>query len=162
MKSIFILSFLIIVIFIPVIGSAQVNISAGNTVTETFSIGTSATATLPSGWKADKNATARTLGTYSAAVSATEQSAGNSMSSTASNGIYNFASGDPTTATDRAVGGLSSGTASKSVNVYVQLYNNGANQISDFTISYNVEKYRMGTNTAGFSIQMYYSSSTTG
>ena len=137
---------------------AQVNIQAGLTVTENLDgLGTSATATLPAGWKADKNNTVRTLGTYSAAVTATEQRAGNSMSSSATNGIYNFGAGDPTTALDRAVGFVSSGSATKSGNVYVQLTNNGSSAINSFTISYNVEKYRMGTNPAGFSIQMYYS-----
>ncbi len=137
---------------------AQVNIQAGQNVTQNLDgIGTSATATLPTGWKADKNTAVRTLGTYSAAVTATEQRAGNSMSSSATNGIYNFGAGDPTTALDRAVGFVSSGSATKSGNVYVQLTNNGSSAINSFTISYNVEKYRMGTNPAGFSIQMYYS-----
>jgi len=135
----------------------QVNISAGQTITENFSIGTFATATLPSGWKVDKNNNVRTLGTYASAGTATEQRAGNNMSSSATNGIYNFAAGDATSATDRAVGGISSSSASKSVNIYVMLNNNGSQTINDFTISYNVEKYRNGSNLAGFSIQMYYS-----
>lgn len=135
----------------------QVNISAGQTITENFSIGTSATATLPSGWKVDKNTNVRTLGNYALAGTATEQIAGNNMASNAPNGIYNFAAGDATSATDRAVGGISSGSASKSVNIYVMLNNNGSQTINDFTISYNVEKYRNGSNPAGFSIQMYYS-----
>ncbi len=135
-----------------------VNIAAGGTVTQDFDgIGTSATATMPTGWKVDKNTSIRSVGTYSAAVTATELRAGNNMSSTAQNGIYNFGAGPEDTATDRAVGGISSGTASKSVNIYVQLTNNGSSTINNFTISYNVEKYRMGTNSAGFSIQMYYS-----
>ncbi|NUN08884.1 MAG: T9SS type A sorting domain-containing protein [Ignavibacteriaceae bacterium] len=142
-------------------GYAQVNISAGSTITETFTIGTSATATLPSGWKADKNTTARLVGSYSAAVTATEQRAGNSMGSSATNGIYNYAAGDPTSATDRAIGGISSSSASKSVNLYVQLTNNGAANIGSLTISYNVEKYRNGSNAAGYSIQMYYSTNGT-
>ena len=135
----------------------QVNISAGNTITQDFSIGTSATASLPTGWKADKLTSARTLGTYASAVSATERSDGNSLSTTAGNGIYNFGAGVAASATDRAVGGLSSSSASKSVNVYVQLTNNGTSLIDNFTINYNVEKYRNGSNAAGFSIQMYYS-----
>ena len=135
----------------------QVNISVSNTITENFTIGTSATATLPSGWKADKNTTVRLVGTYSAATTATEQRAGNNMSPSATNGIYNYGSGDATTATDRAVGGISSSSASKSVNIYVQLTNNGVDAINNFTISYSVEKYRNGSNAAGFSIQMYYS-----
>lgn len=136
---------------------AQVNIAPGGSVNQDFTIGTSATATLPSGWKADKNTSVRTLGTYAAAVTATEQRAGNNMSSSAANGIYNYAAGDPTAATERAIGWISSSSATKSGNLYVQLANNGAAQIPSFTISYAVEKYRMGNNTAGFSIQMYYS-----
>ena len=91
------------------------------------------------------------------AVDTTERRAGNNMSSSATNGIYNYGAGGADTATDRAVGGISSGSASKSVNVYVQLTNNGSTSINNFTISYNVEKYRNGSNTAGFTIQMYYS-----
>lgn len=136
-----------------------VNIAAGGTVTQNFDVlGTSPTATMPTDWKVDKNKTVRSVGSYSAAASATERIAGNNMSSSAGNGIYNFGAGPEATATDRAVGGISSKDASKSVNIYVKLTNNGSSAISDFTISYNVEKYRNGSNSAGFTIQMYYSS----
>lgn len=141
---------------------AQVNIQSGQNVTQNFDVlGTSATATIPTGWKADKNTTVRSVGTYSAAGTATEQRAGNNMSSSATNGIYNYGAGDAATATDRAIGFISSGSATKSGNVYVQLTNNGSTNINSFSISYNVEKYRMGTNTAGFAIQMYYSANGT-
>ena len=146
-----------ILLFVSQLAWGQVNISVGNTITENFTIGTSATATLPTGWKADKNTTVRLVGTYASAVTATEQRAGNNMSTNAANGIYNYAAGDPTIATDRSVGGISSSSASKSVNVYLQLTNNGADEINNFTINYAVEKYRNGSNAAGFSIQMYYS-----
>ena len=137
---------------------AQVNIQSGQNVTQNFDVlGTSAAATIPTGWKADKNTTVRSVGTYSAAGTVTELIAGNNMSSTAQNGIYNYGAGPAATATDRAIGFISSGTATKSGNVYVQLTNNGSTNINSFSISYNVEKYRMGTNAAGFSIQMYYS-----
>jgi hypothetical protein len=140
-------------------GWTQLFISSGNNVSENFDgMGGSATATVPLSWKVDKNTTVRTVGIYSAALTATERNGGNNMSTTASNGIYNYGAGDASTASDRAVGGLSSGTASKSVNVYVQLLNNGTTSISQFQISYNVEKYRKGSNASGFSIQMYYSS----
>ncbi|HOG27614.1 MAG TPA: hypothetical protein PLT96_07475, partial [Candidatus Cloacimonas sp.] len=137
---------------------AQVNIQSGQNVTQNFDVlGTSAAATIPTGWKADKNTTVRSVGTYSAAGTVTELIAGNNMSSTAQNGIYNYGAGPAATATDRAIGFISSGSATKSGNVYVQLTNNGSTNINSFSISYNVEKYRMGTNAAGFSIQMYYS-----
>ncbi len=135
--------------------TAQVPISSGNTVSENFTtLSTNAVATLPTGWKVDKNATAvRTVGTYSAAVTATERAGGVSLSSSASSGIYNFGS----SATDRAVGGLSASSAAKSVNLYVALQNTGGSSIPSFTVSYNAERYRNGSNAAGFSIQLYYS-----
>lgn len=137
---------------------AQINISVGNTVTENFDgIGVSAMATLPTGWKMSKNNTVRSVDAYNSAATATERLAGDNMANNAQNGMYNFGAGDPSSATDRALGGISSGSASKSVNIYVDLYNNGVGAINDFSISYNVEKYRDGTNAAGFSIQMYYS-----
>jgi hypothetical protein len=148
---------LLILASAPLIGWGQVNISTGNTITQAFEIGTTTNATLPTGWKVDKNTTVRLVGNYSDAGTATERVGGNSLSTTAGNGIYNFGAGAEASATDRAVGGLSSGSASKSVNIYVQLSNNGATNIENFTISYNVEKYRNGSNAAGYSIQMYYS-----
>lgn len=129
-----------------------VPISLGNTVSESFAIGTSGTAALPGGWTVDKNTTVRTVGTFSGAVSNTDYAASTSMTT---NGIYNF--GDSITPADRAVGGLSSSDNSKSVNLYVKLLNNGSSAIPSWRISYNVEKYRNGSNAAGFTIQMYYS-----
>jgi hypothetical protein len=136
---------------------AQISIQNGATITEDFSIGTTATAATPANWKADKNTTVRTVGTYSAAGSATERLGGDNLSTTAGNGIYNFAAGDQATASDRAIGGLSSSSASKSVNVYTHLQNNGPQSIKSFSISYDVERYRNGTNAAGFAMQLYYS-----
>ncbi len=133
-----------------------ISIAPGTTISENFSIGASATATLPTDWKVAKNAAVRTVDTYASAGSATERRDGNNMSSTAANGIYNFGAGDAGTATDRAVGGLSSGSGSQSVNVYVHITNSGG-AIDSFTLSYNVEKYRNGSNAAGFRMQMYYS-----
>jgi len=137
---------------------AQVQITSGQTITENFnSLSNNALATLPSGWKADKQALARTVGTYAGAVTATERKAGNNMSNTASNGIYNYAAGDVDLATDRAVGFISSNSATKSGNLYVMLQNNGTLGINDFKVSFDVEKYRNGTNPAGFTVKMYYS-----
>jgi hypothetical protein len=148
--------FLFVLMVIGVKGWGQATISVGSSYTQNFNgIGTSATAALPTGWKIDAQTTARLLGTYSTAATATTAVAGVSMSSTAGGGIYNF--GD-NAGTDRSIGGLSASSNNKSVNVYLDLQNSGASTIGSFTISYNVEKYRMGTNAAGFSIQLYYSS----
>nr|MBP8782084.1 hypothetical protein [Paludibacteraceae bacterium] len=152
------------VLFSGATALATVNIEANGSYTQNFDgIGTAATATLPTGWKADKQTSVRTVGTYAAGVSATERQDGNNMSTSAGNGIYNFGAGDKATATDRAVGGLSSGSKSTSVNFYVKLTNNGITPITSFTISYDIEQYRAGNNGAdgtigeGFSFQMYYS-----
>ena len=156
----FIPIFMIVCFALSENGLGQVNISAGGTITQNFDgIGTSATATMPTGWKVDKNTTVRTVGAYSAAATATENTGATTatISTTAANGIWNLGSGTDNTGTDRAIGGISSSSASKSVNIYTYLKNNGASSITSFTISYNVEKYRKGTNTAGFSVQMYYS-----
>jgi len=78
---------------------------------------------------------------------------------TNANGIYNFGSGTTTSGgTDRAIGFLSSGTGTKSGNLYGQFVNNTGAALTGLQISYDVEKYRSGTNSAGFSIQLYYSS----
>jgi endonuclease I len=135
------------------------NLSAGVTYLQNFdSLGTVATATLPYGWKVAKNtATLQTVGAYSNAVSATAYTGGNSLSSTAAGGIYNFGAGVANSATDRALGGLSSSSSSKNVNMFLALKNNSSSPIYGLTISYKVEKYRMGTNPAGFTMQLFYS-----
>ena len=120
-------------------------------------IGTSATATLPSGFKVDKQTGANTRGSYGAAGTATERVGGANVSSTASNGIYNFGSGTTTNGddTDRAPGFIASGTGTGTGNVYVQLLNNTGGPLTGLQLSYNVEKYRGGSRS--FSIQLYYS-----
>ena len=138
--------------------SAQIPLSTSSPYLQNFdAIGTTATATLPTGFKVDKSATVRTVGTYAAALTATSLAGGASLSSSAGNGIYNFGSGTTTTGPDRAVGFLSSGTATQSGNLYAQFINNTGASLSSLQISYNVEKYRAGSNVAGFSMQMYYS-----
>ncbi len=137
---------------------AQVSLPPSSPYTQDFdSLGTTATATLPAGWKVDKQATVRTVGTYAAAVTTTERRDGNGMANNAANGIYNYGAGDEATATDRAVGWISAGSGTQSGNLYAQFLNDTGQLISSVSISYNVEKYRNGSNPAGFQIQMYYS-----
>src|SRR5437868_15522973 len=105
-------------------------------------MGTTATASLPADFKADKVATVRTVGNFATALAATSLAGGANLSTTASNGIYNFGSGTNTTGADRAVGFLSSGTATQSGNLYAQFVNNTGSTLSGLQISYDVEKYR--------------------
>ncbi len=140
------------------VAMAQIALSTSTPYTQNFdAMGTSATATLPSGFRVDKPAVVRTVGTFAAAVTATSLAGGANLSSSASNGIYNFGSGTTTTGPDRAVGFLSSGTATSSGNLYAQFANNTGASLTALQISYNVEKYRAGINAAGFRIQMFYS-----
>jgi DNA/RNA endonuclease G (NUC1) len=137
---------------------AAISLSTTTAVTQNFDgIGTTAIATLPTDFRADRLTTVRTVGDYSTAVTATALLGGANLSSTAANGIYNFGSGTTTTGADRAVGFLSSGTGTTSGNLYAQLVNNTGGSLSGLTISYDVEKYRSGSNAAGFRIQLFYS-----
>jgi endonuclease I len=150
---------LLFLFLIPIVVSfSQIAISPSITVSENFnSLGTSASATLPTNWKADKNTTVKTVGTYSGATTTTNYAGGINLSATAGNGVYNFEVGDGTTSSNRALGGQSSSSASKSVNIYSYFQNTGSTTITQVDISYDVMRFRNGLNTAGFSIQLYYS-----
>ena len=123
-------------------------------------LGAEATATLPEGWRIDKQLSApRTVGTFGTAMEQTEQTGGNSIASNAKNGIWNFGAGDAATATDRAIGGISTGVdnGTRCVNVYLHIRNSGNSTIDRMDISYDIEKYRQGNNSAGFAAQLYHS-----
>jgi len=144
---------------------AQIPLSTGAPYTQDFnSMGASATATVPANFKVDRSATStssdvRKVGAFSAAGTATTQVGGANLSTSASNGIYNF--GDGTTSTgdsnSRSVGFLASGSATASGNLYAWLRNDTGDNISGLQISYNVKKFRNGINAAGFRIQLFYS-----
>src|SRR5437763_3175597 len=136
---------------------AAISLSTSVAVTQNFDgIGTVAAATLPADFRVDKPATVRTVGTFSTALTATTLLGGANLSTSASNGIYNFGAGTTTTGSDRAVGFLSSGTATQSGNLYAQFVNNTGGALSGLQTSYNIEKYRGGSNAAGFRIQLFY------
>ncbi len=136
--------------------TAQVSLSTSTAYTQDFNaIGASGTATLPASFRADRVGTARTLGTWSAAGTATTQTGGTSVSTTASNGIWNF--GATANSSDRSIGFISSSGGTNTGNLYVQLANNTASAMTGLQVSYNVEKYRNGSNAAGFRYQMFYS-----
>ena len=125
---------------------------------ESFDImGDEATAALPDAWRIDRILTApRTVGRFDMADDHTMYSGGVSLPSNAKNGTWNF--GD-NAGSDRALGGISTGVdgGTRCVNVYAHLLNTGKKDIENVNISYNVEKYRQGNNSAGFAVQLYYS-----
>ena len=142
---------------------AAVPVQVSPAATQNFdSIGTSATATLPADFRVDRTATAtasdmRKVGTFAAASASTTQAGGANLSTSATNGIYNFGSGTSATGSDRAIGFLASGSATASGNLYVQLTNSSGGALSGLQIAYDVEKYRNGSNLQGFRIQLFYS-----
>lgn len=156
-RSVRALAVCVLCLLVAVALSAAISIPTDAPYVQGFdTIGTSATATLPADFKLDRPGTVRTVGNFATATTATTQAGGTNLSGTATNGAYNF--GATANSADRAIGFLSSGTATQSGNLYAQLTNNTGSALSGLQISYNVEKYRGGTNTAGFRIQLYYSS----
>jgi hypothetical protein len=120
-------------------------------------IGDEATATLPDAWRIDRQITApRTVGRFDMADTETMYSGGVNLASNAKNGTWNFGADDNS---DRALGGISTGVANatRCVNLYAHLLNTGKKNIENVNVSYNVEKYRKGSNAAGFAVQLYYS-----
>jgi endonuclease G len=137
---------------------AEIDIPTGLPYAQAFdAIGTTAAATLPADFRVDKPSAVRTVGTFATATTATTLLGGANLSGTASNGVYNFGSGTTTTGPDRAIGFLSSGTATQSGNLYAALRNTTGGPVNGLRISYDVEKYRTGSNAAGFRIQLFYS-----
>ena len=117
-----------------------------------------APSSLPADFRQDTIAAARTLGNYFSASVQTNRVGGANVSTTAANGSYNFGAGTTTLGdADRAAGFISSGTATMSGNLYGQFVNNTGDTLTGLLISYDVEKYRNGSNPAGFRYQLFYS-----
>lgn len=148
---------------LSIVTSASIFIPTPTPVVQSFDgIGTTATASLPADFRVDRTTTAtstdvRKVGTFAAAGTATTQVGGANLSTSASNGIYNFGSGTTTAGPDRAIGFLASGTATASGNLYAELANATGGPLTGLQLSYDVEKYRNGSNAAGFRIQLFYS-----
>ncbi len=117
-----------------------------------------APSSLPADFRQDTISAARTLGSFPSASNQTPRVGGANVATNASNGSYNFGAGTSSLGdADRAVGFIASGTATMSGNLYAQLLNNTGGSLSGLLISYDVEKYRNGSNPAGFRFQLFYS-----
>lgn len=119
------------------------------------SMGTSATATISQGFKASEAIGNPSAPTWSDGANnrAATTVRGGTLAAASTGGIYNWASGDPTLATDRALGFLTSGsypTATTGNNVGLSVLgrvkNNTGSILSSVTVSFDYEKYRTGTN----------------
>jgi hypothetical protein len=142
----------------PAHAQQPISLVNGVPTTQDFdSLGTSGVATLPSGWRITRLTTARLVGPWTGGGTTTEVAGGPSLSGTAAAGMYNFSNGTTTLGTDRAPGFLSSSTGTKSGNLYAQIRNDTGSNLVALQVTYNIEKYRGGTNAAGYRVQLYYS-----
>ena len=133
----FLLSFLVVGA-----AGAQINVAAINTAySENFTaMGSSAAATIPSGFR---------IGTdWATGTSTTTLAAGTTglgiITSTSSGGVYNWANGVTASSTDRALGFLSSGSFLSPRSIILKIDNNSGSQITSLNISFDYEKYRSG------------------
>src|SRR5688572_26379809 len=114
--------------------------------------------TLPANFRQQTISAVRTVGTYGSGSGQTLRVGGANVSTTAANGSYNFGAGTTSLGdADRAAGFIASGTATMSGNLYAQLINDSGDALTSLNLSYDVEKYRNGSNPAGFRIQLFYS-----
>ncbi len=145
MKSYYKLLFLSVMLVAPMLGWGQISItSTGTAFTQNFDgMGSSATASLPSGWKVN-SATAYSTGTTATTLAAGTSGTG-ALSGSSAGGTYNYANGVTASSTDRAVGFLTSGSFTSPRNIFVQITNNTGSAITALTISFDFEKYRSGT-----------------
>ena len=122
-------------------------------------IGTSATAPLPNGWR--MNVASGPTTSYSQSNTATSQSGGTTgtgaLNNNSAGGAYNFADGVNASSTDRGIGFLpnSSGFTSPR-NMFVQVKNDTGQTVTSFVVSFNYEQYRNGLR--GTSMNFYYGS----
>jgi hypothetical protein len=139
--------------------TAQQPITSGFNYAQDFnSLGATLVSPLPANWRIDKQAVVRTVGTWAAAGTSLEQLGGNSLSTSAPQGLYNYGAGPAGSAADRAAGWLSSSSGTQSGNLYLFLQNNSpANNLGSLLVAYDVEKYRDGTDAGGYRLQLYYS-----
>lgn len=134
----------------------QITINSINTAfTENFTIGSSATASLPTGFK---------IGTdWSTGTTATTIAAGTSgtgvLTATSSGGIYNFANGITATSTDRSVGFLTSGSFTSPNSITLKITNNTGVTITNLLIAFDYEKYRAGIRA--WDMNFYHGSTST-
>ncbi|TGE07682.1 T9SS type A sorting domain-containing protein [Hymenobacter fodinae] len=144
-------------------GPTPLSLTSATPVTENFNgLGTVLGAQVPKGFVLAVSTTASPSVTYAnpANTTATTRIGGtsgtNAMNSSSAGGVYNFADGVAASATDRALGFLSSGSFAAPRHLLLALQNNTGATITDLTVAYDIEKYRSGT--TAFEWQFFTSS----
>lgn len=121
---------------------SQISLPLNTIVTENFNaIGSSATTTLPAGWR--MSPTGNAVGAWSAGVSTTTQAANSGLPATG--GRYNWAT---SAGTDRAIGFLTSAAYASPNAVMAHYRNTTGGTVNTVTISFGIERYVVNTATA--------------
>lgn len=131
--------------------NAQISIPSTSPVTENFTIGSSATASLPANWKMTPAGTGSP--TWSAGTNVTAVTQGASSGSPATGARYNWGNG--TTTTDRAIGFMTSSGYASPNSVMAFYQNNTGSTITALDIAFDIERYRI--NTAAASVTFFTS-----
>jgi hypothetical protein len=131
--------------------------STGAATTENFNtIGSTATAALPSGWHIDQ---ATTWGAATNTVATTVAAGSTGTGAVATNstgGAYNFADGATASSTDRAIGFLTSGSYTSPRSILLRLKNTTGSTITSLSVAFDYEKYR--DNTSSLAETFFHSS----
>lgn len=142
MKILSFFAFLVLTVF----SFSQIAVPNSTAITQNFD-GMNASLTLPSNWKMHASTASPTW--TGASTSVTQQA---STGSPTAGGTYNWGS----SASERAVGAMTSGSFSSPNNLLAFFSNTHAtDNITELSISYNAERYRI--NSAAASVQFYYS-----
>lgn len=122
--------------------SGQVSITSTSPVSQSFdSMGASATAALPAGFKIGTDWATGTM----AATAAAGTSGTGAVTSSSSGGVYNWANGVTASSTDRALGFLTSGTFTSPRSIVYAFTNNTGAPVISLDLAWDFEKYRSGT-----------------
>lgn len=125
------------------IGKGQQSILNTSPVSQNFDVmGTSGTAALPSGFRV--NTTANWNTGLSATTLAYGTTGTGAVTGTSGGGAINWANGITGTATDRALGLLTTGTYTSPRSIIYAFTNNTGSTVTSISISFDYEKYRSG------------------
>lgn len=143
--KIFLLSFFYFISFQDLF--SQINIPNTTPLTENFN-GMGTTTTLPANWRIRASSAAPTWATGVTTVTQTAQTG-----TPTTGGTYNWGSNNSNT--ERALGAMTSGSFASPNNIMAWYRNTNASNLTELSISYDLERYRI--NTASASVQFYYS-----
>ncbi|OYU96063.1 MAG: hypothetical protein CFE21_06530 [Bacteroidetes bacterium B1(2017)] len=125
---------------------SQVSITTSSTYFQDFTIGTSGTASLPTGFKFGNNTADWTAaGNTTATTLAYGNTGSGAVTSSSSGGAINWANGITGSATERAIGFLTAGAYTSPRDIFFAFTNNTGSTITALDLHFDYEKYRSGS-----------------